>query len=56
MVVGVKLCYFRVRLENKRFLDLTFYKKPRRKSVWLGKTFVSCNQGRRAMPIIGEES
>jgi hypothetical protein len=56
MVVDVKLCYFRVRLENGRFLDLTYCMKPRSKFVWLGRTCMSCNLGRRATPIIGEES
>jgi hypothetical protein len=56
MVVDVELCYFRVRLENGRFLDLTFYKKPRSKVVWLGRTYELRNQGRRATSIIGEEN
>jgi hypothetical protein len=56
MVVGVELCCFGMRLENERFLDPTFYKKPRSKFAWLGRTFESRNQGRKAMPIIGEEN
>jgi hypothetical protein len=31
MVTGVKLCCFGVKLENGRFLDPTYYKKPRSK-------------------------
>jgi hypothetical protein len=30
--------------------------KLRSKFVWLGRTYELCNHGRRAMPIIGEES
>jgi hypothetical protein len=56
MVKGVELYCFGVRLENGKFLDLIFYKKPRSKSVWLGRTSELHNRGRRAMPIIGEES
>jgi hypothetical protein len=56
MVEGVGLHYFGVRLENEKFLDLTFCKKPRSKFVWLGRTYESHSQGRRAMPVIGEES
>jgi hypothetical protein len=56
MVVGVELRCFRVRLENGMFLDLTFCKKPRSKFVWLVRTYELRSLGRRAMPIIGEES
>jgi hypothetical protein len=56
MVVGVELHCFGVRLENGRCLDLTFCKKPRSKFVWLGRTCELRNLGRRAMPIIGEET
>jgi hypothetical protein len=56
MVVGVELRYFEMRLENRRFLDPTYYMKPRSKFVWLGRTFESCNQDKRATPIIGEEN
>jgi hypothetical protein len=56
MVIGAKLCYFGMRLENRRFSDPTFYKKLRSKFAWLGRTFESCNQGRKAMSIIGEEN
>jgi hypothetical protein len=45
-----------VRLENGRCLDLTFCKRPRSKFVWLGRIYELCNRGRRAMPIIREES
>jgi hypothetical protein len=54
MVIGVELHYFGARLENGRFLDLTYYKKPRSKFVCLGRTCELCNQGRKATPIIGE--
>jgi hypothetical protein len=56
MVVGVELHCFGVRLENRRFLDPTFYKKSKSKFVWLGRTCELHNLGRRAIPIIGEES
>jgi hypothetical protein len=56
MVVGVKLHCFGMRLENKMILDLTYSRKPRSKFVWLGRTFESCNQDKRATPIIGEEN
>jgi hypothetical protein len=56
MVVGIELRCFEVRLENGGYLDLTFYKKPRSKSVWLERIYELRNQGRRATPIIGEES
>jgi hypothetical protein len=45
-----------MRLENKRFLDPTYCMKLRSKFTWLGRTFKSCNQDKRAMPIIGEEN
>jgi hypothetical protein len=41
---------------NGRCLDLTFCKKPRSKFIWLGRTCELRNRGRRATPIIGEES
>jgi hypothetical protein len=56
MVIGVELRCFGVRMENRRFLDPTFYKKLRSKFVWLGRTCELCNQGRSVMPIIGEET
>jgi hypothetical protein len=56
MVVGAELCYFGMRLENERFSILTFYKKLRSKFAWLGRTFESRNQGKKATSIIGEEN
>jgi hypothetical protein len=56
MVIGAKPHYFRMRLENERFLDPTYYKKPRSKLIWLGRTFESHNQDKRATLIIGEEN
>jgi hypothetical protein len=56
MVVGAKLRCFEVRLENGKFSDLIFCKKPRSKFVWLGRTYELRNQDRTAIPIIGEES
>jgi hypothetical protein len=56
MVVGAELHYFGMGLENGRFSDLTFYKKLRSKSAWLGRTFESCIRGRKTTPIIGEEN
>jgi hypothetical protein len=56
MVIDVELRWSGMRLENGRFSAPTFYKKPRSKFVWLGRTCESHNQGKRAMPIIGEEN
>jgi hypothetical protein len=56
MVEGVELRCFGVRLENEKFLDPIFCKKPRSKFVWLGRTCDLHNRGRRAMSIVGEES
>jgi hypothetical protein len=56
MVEGVGLHCFGVRLENGKCLDLTFCKKSRSKFVGLGRTCELHNRGRRATPIIGEES
>jgi hypothetical protein len=56
MVIGAKLYYFGMRLENGRFSDPTFYKKLRSKFAWLGRTFESHNQGRKATPVIREEN
>jgi hypothetical protein len=56
MDIDAELRYFRMRLENERFSDLMYCKKPRSKFVWLGRTFVSCNRDKRATPIIGEEN
>jgi hypothetical protein len=50
----VELHCFGVSLENGKFSDLTYCKKPRSKFVWLGRTFLSCNQNKRATLIIGE--
>jgi hypothetical protein len=55
MVMGVELRCFRVRLENGRFLDPTFCKKPRSKFVWLARTYELRNRGKRAMLNIGED-
>jgi hypothetical protein len=55
MVEGVRLHCFGMRLENRKCLDLTFYKRLRSKFVWLGRTCESHNQGRRATLIIGGE-
>jgi hypothetical protein len=56
VVEGVRLHCFGVRLENGKCLDPTFCKKLRSKFVWLGRTCKLHNRGRRATPIIGEES
>jgi transposase InsO family protein len=53
---GVGLCCFGTRRENEKFLDLTYWKKQRSKSVWLRKTFVSRNRDKRAALTIEEES
>jgi transposase InsO family protein len=45
-----------MRLENGKFLGLIYCKKPRSKFVWLGRTFVLRNQGKRVASIIGEEN
>jgi hypothetical protein len=47
---------FGMRRENEKFLDPTYSKKPRRKFIWLGRTFVSHNRDKRATSIIEEES
>jgi hypothetical protein len=54
MVVGVEPHYFGARLENGRFLNLTYGKKPRDKFVWWEKECGSHSLGRRAMPTISE--
>jgi hypothetical protein len=54
MDVDVELHCFGMRLENRTFSDLTFYKKPTSKFVWLGRTCELRNQGTRATSIIGE--
>jgi hypothetical protein len=56
MVIGVELRCFGMRLENGRFSDLIFYKKPRSKFTWLGRIFKWRNQDKRATPIIGGEN
>jgi hypothetical protein len=56
MYVDVEAQCFEVRLENGKFSDPTYCKKPRSKFVWLGRAFVSCNRDKRATPIIGEEN
>jgi hypothetical protein len=56
MDVDVGLCCFGIRLENGKFLDLTYCTKTRSKSIWLWRTYVSRNRDRRAMPTIGEEN
>jgi hypothetical protein len=56
MDVDAELRYFGMRLENGRFLELTFYKKLRNKFIWLGKTCELRNQCRIATLIIGEEN
>jgi hypothetical protein len=56
MDVDVKLRCFGMRLENERFSDPIFCNKLRSKFTWLGRTFESCSQDKRAMPIIVEEN
>jgi hypothetical protein len=56
MDVDVKLHCFEMRMENRKFSDLTYCKKSRSKFVWLGRTFMSHNRDKRATPIIGEEN
>jgi hypothetical protein len=56
MDVDVGLHCFGMRLENGKFSDPTYCKKSRSKFVWLGRTFVSHNRDKRAMPTIGEEN
>jgi hypothetical protein len=56
MDVGVEHRCSGVRLKNGRFLDPTYCKRPRSKFIWLGRTFVSRNQDKRATSIIGEEN
>jgi hypothetical protein len=41
---------------NGQFSNPAFCKRPTSKFIWLGKTYELRNQGRRAMPIIGEET
>jgi hypothetical protein len=56
MVIGAEPHCFGVRLKNRRFLDLTYCKKPRSKFVWWGRICGLHNQDRKATPIIGERS
>jgi hypothetical protein len=56
MVVGAELHCFGVRLENRRFSNPIFHKRPRSKFIWLGKAYELHNQDRRPMPIIGQEN
>jgi hypothetical protein len=56
MDIDVELCCFGVGLENRRFSDPTYCKRPRSKFVWLGRTFVTRNQDKRVTSIIGEEN
>jgi hypothetical protein len=56
MVVGVEPRYFRMRLKNGRFSELTYCKKLRSKFAWLGRTFESLNQDKRATSILGGEN
>jgi hypothetical protein len=56
MDIDVELHCVGMRLENGRFLDLIYCKKPRSKFIWLGRTFESHNQDRKSMLIIGEEN
>jgi hypothetical protein len=41
---------------EQKVFGLDIFKKLRSRFVWLGGTYELCNLGRRAMPIIGEES
>jgi hypothetical protein len=56
MVVDVELHCFGMGMENGRFSDPTYCKKPRSKIVWLGRTCEFLNEGKRATLIIEEES
>jgi hypothetical protein len=56
MVEDVKLCCFGMRLENGKFSDLIYWKKPRSKFVGLGKSIVPRNQDKRATSTIERES
>jgi hypothetical protein len=41
MDIDVEPRCFGMRWESGKFLELTYWKKPRSKFVWLGKTFMS---------------
>jgi hypothetical protein len=56
MDVDAELHYFGIRLGNGKFSVLTYCKKPRSKFIWLGRTFMSRNQDKRATLTIGEEN
>jgi hypothetical protein len=56
MDVDVKPYCFGMILGNRKFLGLTYYKRPRGKFVWLGRAFESHSPDKRATPIIGEEN
>jgi hypothetical protein len=56
MVIGAIPHCLGVRLENGRFLDLTYCRKPRSKFTWNEIICELHNLGRRAMPIIEEGS
>jgi hypothetical protein len=56
MDVDVELRCFGMRLENERFSDPTYCKKPRSKFVRLGRTSESRSPDKRATPIIGGEN
>jgi hypothetical protein len=56
MDVDVELRCFGMRLENGSFSDPAYYKKPKSKFVWLGRTFESRSLDKRATPIIVEEN
>jgi hypothetical protein len=56
MVIGAEHRCFGMRLENRRFLDPIYCKKPRSTFVWWERTYKLHNLGRRVMTIIGEES
>jgi hypothetical protein len=56
MDIGVELYCFGMRLENRRFLEPTYSKKPRSKFAWLGITSESHSQDKRATPIIEGET
>jgi hypothetical protein len=52
MDIDIEPHCFGMRRENGKFSNLTYWKKPRSKFVWLGKTFVSRNRDKRATPTI----
>jgi hypothetical protein len=56
MDVDVEPHYFGMRLENGRFLNLTYCKKPRSKFICLGRTSESRSPDKRDMSIIEGEN